>query len=160
MQQRGRKSAELQALPEVLPTRPEPPPYLAEAEAVEWVAIVGRMPATWFTPEMFSVLGNHCCHICLTRELMEELREVQGELKVLRAWLKDPGPGTEVDSAEMIKARVRCLELEERQDKLIAMHLAQSKMVSSTATKLRLTPQSRYQPDKVVAPAPRKKPWD
>lgn len=62
MTQRGRKGVAslsvIQGMPKV--ERPEPPQELRKAEAVEWRAIVGRMPADWFPRETHAMLIELC----------------------------------------------------------------------------------------------------
>lgn len=147
----------MQALPEVLPQRPKPPGHLSKAEAAVWRLAVGRMPATWFTPEMFPLLENHCCHVCMGRDLMIEIHEVKEELARLRDKSEGVDPETLADVRKSIKVKRDYLH------DLMAKHLDQSKAAASLATKLRLTPQSRYQPNTAGAigpPPPRKMPWE
>jgi hypothetical protein len=83
----------MQALAEALPQRPEPPDHLSEEEAAVWRAVVGRMPATWFTAEMLPLLENHCCHVCLAKDLMAEMRQVKRALARLEKELEPAAPG-------------------------------------------------------------------
>jgi hypothetical protein len=159
MLQRGRKSAEtlaMQALPEVFPQRPKPPRHLSKAEATVWRSAVGRMPATWFTPEMFPLLENHCCHVCMGRDLMIEIHEVKEELERLKEKSGGMDPDTLADVRRLIKVSRDHLH------DLMARHLEQSKAAASLATKLRLTAQARYQPNTAgaIGPPPRKLPWE
>jgi hypothetical protein len=146
----------MQALPEIFPQRPEPPDHLSEEEAAVWRAVVGRMPATWFTGEMLPLLENYCCHVCLAKDLMAEMRDAKRGLRRLEKELESVAAGR--------KAKLRRLIREDRKylHDLIDMHLDQSRQVSSVATKLRLTPQSRYQPNTAgaIGPPPRKLPWE
>lgn len=59
---RGRtSSASLSVAVTKLPSqRPEPPEKLSEAQQAEWRAVVGRMPANWFTRENEALLVEHC----------------------------------------------------------------------------------------------------
>ena len=72
--------------------------------AQEWSAIVGRLPADWFTAEMWPVLMQLCRHVCLSRVIAIESERLRG----------------------------RCLEDDEilaRFEKLTKMHLAESKAI-------------------------------
>jgi hypothetical protein len=72
MAKRGRKSAsELQSavLPgpiEVVP-RPDAPYELTDEEAIEWRAIVNRLPAGWFAREQWPLLVQYCRLIVTAR---------------------------------------------------------------------------------------------
>jgi hypothetical protein len=59
---RGRKSsASLSVAVTNMPgQRPEPPEKLSERQKEEWRAVVGRMPANWFTRENEALLVDHC----------------------------------------------------------------------------------------------------
>jgi hypothetical protein len=141
MAQRGRKSA--QALAIVRPItehRPPPPEGLTEQQADEWRAIVGRMPSGFFSREMFGLLGAYCQHASAARVLAGLIDTFRPE------WLVDP------DGLA-------------RFDKLLAMRERETKAMASLATKMRLTPQSRYMPAtaaRAVANAGTggKRPWE
>ena len=67
---RGRKSAdELTAVVAFLPARPDPPPDLCEAEAIEWREIVHRLPADWFPRETHGLLAQYCRHVVASRRV-------------------------------------------------------------------------------------------
>ena len=137
----GRKSAASLAVVANLPAslqRPEPLTDLTDAQAEEWRAVVGRMPLGWFTRETHQVLATYCRHVVNARHLAAMLADF------------DPSWMTEDDGLK-------------RYDKLLAMADREGKAVASTATKLRLTPQSRYQPDRAATAVSKagaeEKPW-
>ena len=89
---RGRKSiSELTTAPAVafLPQRPEPPADLSAAEAVEWAAIVHRLPADWFPRETHGLLSAYCRHIVAGRRVAKMIEaaddgDVPGLARLLR----------------------------------------------------------------------------
>ena len=122
MRQRGRKSAV--SLMNVVhlpggPQRPKAPDELTAEEAVEWDAVVARMPAEWFTRETHGQLVNYCRHIVRARALADEINGFD------RAWLKNP-------EGMMFF------------DKLTHMAERESRAIASLGTKMRLTQQSRF----------------
>jgi hypothetical protein len=137
MSQRGRKSAEALSVVTTIPgQRPEPPDTLDEDESVEWRAIVERMPTDWFTRETWPVLAELCRHICTSNVVSARLSADRKRLV-----LKDP----------------------ELLDKLTKIHEREARAISSLSTRLRLTPQSRYDEKKAntaVQSVPVVKPWE
>jgi hypothetical protein len=75
MASRGRRSAAALAVipPQSLQVRPEPPQDLTVEQALEWKAIVGRMPADWFTRETHALLAQLCRHITASRAIAKRL---------------------------------------------------------------------------------------
>jgi hypothetical protein len=159
--QRGPKSAESQVVyvvPEAIPQRPEPPDYLSVAQKTQWNLYVERMPVDWFTAEVQPLLVNLCRAVCLSDYFMARLTEVTTDLVGLETRLRQENPG--------ISDKELRLSLEFRQGQLAEytrLHLEQAKQVKSLSTALRLTPQSRYQPNTASARArdvPKRKPWE
>jgi hypothetical protein len=64
---RGPKSAEAQLTPSVAElrgdARPEPPEDLTEEQAVEWRAVVDRLPTDWFSRETHGLLSQYVRHV-------------------------------------------------------------------------------------------------
>jgi len=83
MTQRGRKSAAaLEMLPrKTLMERPAPPAELSAAERIEWLAVVDRMPADWFTREVHPLLQQYCRNVCTIRNLTHEYEKEDLTLK-------------------------------------------------------------------------------
>jgi hypothetical protein len=151
--QRGPKSAESQVVyvvPDAIPQRPEPPDYLSAAQRKQWNLYVEQMPVGWFSAEVQPLLVNLCRAVCLSDYFMARLSEVIADLAGLEARLRQENPGMMAIRQGQIAEFNR-------------LWLEQSKQVNSISTKLRLTPQSRYQPNTAAARArdePRKRPWE
>jgi hypothetical protein len=122
MAQRGRKSAAALAIVTRLTDhRPPPPEGLTKAEAEEWRAIVGRLPSSWFPRE---------CHC-----LLEAFVKHASSFRLLSA---------SIDAFDPIwLARDDGLA---RYGQLLAMREREGRAMSSLATRLRITPASRYHP--------------
>ena len=123
MGSRGRKSAaEIAFISGVGITstrRLSPPPDPTEEQAEVWRGIVNAHPGDWFGPGSAPVLAALCRHVTAGRRVA--------------GWI----------------ARLEAAEDgldEERWFKLLARQEAESKAVAALATRLRLTPQSRYTP--------------
>lgn len=122
MRTRGRKSSAALAVVTTLPgQRPEPPAELTDEQADEWRAVVGRMPSDWFTRETHELLANYCRHVTKARTLAKAIDGFDPE------WLVDE---------DGLK----------RFDKLTQMAEREGRAMSSLATRMRLTQQSRYNP--------------
>ena len=121
--QRGRKSAAALAIVPAFARdqRPEPPAELTAEQAQTWQDIVASMPSDWFRAGTHVLLSQFCRHVATSRILADQINAFQLE------WLE-------------LKDGMR------RYDRLLAMHDRESKAMSSLATKLRLTQQSRYTP--------------
>jgi hypothetical protein len=128
----GRRSAAA-AIADVMPLpiqRPNPPPGLTTEEAIEWRAIVNRMPAGWFLRETLILLEQYCHHSIAAREIAFAIQE-------LRASGQGKSEG--------------CY-------KLVGMQAEQTKMLVSLATKMRLTQQSTYE-KRTKKPVQIRTPW-
>jgi phage terminase small subunit len=125
MLQRGRPASRL-PMP-VMPSlcRPDPPDRLTRAEAELWRAIVARMPDGWFPAETLPLLEALVCQSQL-------LREIEAQVRALTA-------------AGLIDASLNTIK---KLDALTRIHDRVARTVTTLATKLRLTPQSRYAADK------------
>jgi len=141
MAARGRASAAAIETPAILAgRRPPPPAELNKAQAAEWKAVVDRMPADWFTRETHAMLSQYVRHVDMAAKLGEAL----GNFPVADL-LTDAGV--------------------ERFDKLTKLHEREGRAMSSLATRLRLTQQSRYNPAAANTAAKNagksaKKPWE
>ena len=137
MAQRGRKSAaslEIVAAKgnttEVVP-RPEPPEGLTPDQVDVWLEIVNSLPADWIKPESQALLKHYCRHIVSGNRVAELIATLE----------QQPGP---FDTDEY--------------DKLLKMQEREGRAASSLATRLRITPQSYYDPKKVKKNQP-DAPW-
>jgi hypothetical protein len=121
MSKPGRESLASLEIPSVvgLPERPEPLSHLTAEEAEEWRNIVATKPADWFMRDAQPVLAAYCQAIVMHRELMGIWRARQA-----------------LDAPEKL------LGLKD----LVSMVNKTANLVAQLATKLRLTPQSRYNP--------------
>jgi len=119
MEGRGRKSlASVTVLPAPLAVRLEPPTGLTEAQTVIWRDVVGTKPADWFTADNAPLLAVYVRAVAMCDLLALGIEaEIAGP--------NEDGPG--------LKG-------------LLDMRDKESKRVTSIATKLRLTNQSRYTP--------------
>lgn len=142
MATRGRKSAASKEVSAAhLPgQRPAPPRDLTKFQSDEWRAVVARMPADWFTRETHGLLVQY-------------VRHVENAAKLATAI--DAFPASHLlteDGAE-------------RFDKLTKMAEREGRAMSSLATRMRLTQQSRYKAETAAtasknAGTAAKKPWE
>ena len=148
--QRGRKSSAARSMANVMALqgldgwneeRPKPPRELTKDQREEWDEISARMPQDWFGREMFPMLVSLCRAVTYSRRLAGELEEVEHGLDSLPDRLRQQNPETTLKDIEAI------LELRlNRRTELYRLQADQARLVMALSTKLRLTPQSRYQP--------------
>lgn len=122
MNGRGRKSADRLELATVtnLPLRmQEPPPDLTAEQAQVWAAIVATKPVDWFGADTLPLLAAYCRAVVEHRWISTQIDAKKDE------WLLD---------YEGMQRYDRATKLQERQ----------ARMMSSLATKMRLTQQSQY----------------
>jgi hypothetical protein len=140
MAQRGRKSAAaLAVVAHLTDHRPPPLEGLTDEQADEWTAVVRRLPSDYFPRECHQLLAAFCCHVSSFRVLSASIDEFKSEWTVSDEGLKRYGD-------------------------LLALREREGRALSSLATRLRITPQSRYHPRTAgVAAADagtgRPKPW-
>src|SRR5690606_15281507 len=137
MAQRGRKSAAALSVVSQLPgqRRPEPPDELTDEEAADWRDVVNRLPPDWFPAETHGLLVQYCRHVVKARVIAGLIQEFD------ISWAStDEGLA--------------------RYDKLTQMAEREGRALSSLATRMRLTQQSRYRADKAVDPKVPRKPWE
>ena len=121
--------------------RPLPPDGLTEEQKAEWLAITRRLPGDYFPRECHGLLYAYCKHVTTFRTLSAEVDRFQVE------W---------TDEVEGLQ----------RFDRLLAMREREGRALSSLATRLRLSPQSRYAQTAARAAAkeppqgPWRKPWE
>ena len=121
---RGPKSAEQNAVVRttvaVRAVAPTPDPFapLTPGERAIWDQVIGSKPAGWFTAEIGPLLEAYCAAVETGRFLATRIAELQAADSVDEARL-----------FSLLKAKDR-----------------ETRGASSLATKLRLTPQSRYTP--------------
>lgn len=114
--------------------RPEAPEELTAEEAEIWIMVVDRCPADWFPAETHPLLIQYCRHIVNARILSN----------VKEDYL-DPSKADKFD----LKTYREILKSEEEQ----------SRAISSLATRMRLSQQATYHPEK-KKPGPKNgPPW-
>jgi hypothetical protein len=121
----GRKShAQLQlATVTVLPVGPDAPPARLSASAAHiWTHIVSSQPPGWLTLPTQGMLEAYCAAV-------EQRERIAAQL-----------PECSLKSSKQLQ----------RYERLIALQCKQTMLCSSLATKLRLTPQSRYTPQRAA----------
>jgi hypothetical protein len=112
--------------------RPAPPSDLTPEQRTEWLALVNRMPADWFTRESHGVLAQYCRHVVAARRVAQLIEAAEQE-----------------DPLDITKY-----------DKLLAMQEREGRALSSLATRMRLTQQSRYEARKTAPIKPAARPWE
>lgn len=145
MRQRGRPSTA--SMMAVMPgDRPAPPDELQPDEAAEWNRIVDRMPPDWFTAETHPVLIQFCRQICMARRVAAQLADCEATFVVDEKGISIRPKGWFDDYRELVR-----------------LNNQTAMVVGNLATKMRLTPQSRYD-SKIAAGGATKtvgrpKPW-
>lgn len=123
MEKRGRKSAAELAIvsPIEVDPRPAAPSDLTDEQAAEWDACVSRMSATHFSRENQALLLQYCRHVVSAKRVAQMIEDhEQGELDL------------------------------DAYDKLLKMQEREGRAISSLATRMRLTQQSRFDPKKKI----------
>jgi uncharacterized protein with von Willebrand factor type A (vWA) domain len=110
--------------------RMPPPVELRDCERTIWLSITARLPGDWFTADTAPLLKQLCRHVALADELAAEMEELRQELRVLR---ENPEP--DAKRMDAVKKEMRVVT---------RLHGFESDRIANTATKLRLTNQSRY----------------
>lgn len=125
---RGRKSgAELSVIgggPLAVLDRPSPPVEFTPAQADEWRAVVNRLPSGWFPRETWGILAEYC-----------RMRESADCLARL------------ISSVEASFGATGEMDID-AYDKLIRRRESVARTLGFLATKMRLTQQSTYDPEK------------
>jgi hypothetical protein len=138
--QRGRKSTEsLSTVVSLVPGQPPPlPAELTPEQSITWRAIVGQMPADFFTHGASPLLVVLCRHVSISRTVAGMLAAIE--------------PLSLTDDKTL-----------DRFETLTKMHEREGRAISSLMTRLRLTPHSRYAARGAHTAAqstPRNKPWE
>ena len=141
MQGPGRKSVEALSVVVSIPgQRLEPPDALTEGQKTTWRAVVATKPPEWFAADSAPVLVAYCKAVESHAHLSLQVETYQRRKRL---------------SGNAMRAYSFMLKAQEQQAKLIA----------TLATKLRLTPQSRYTPQSAATASRKtsdaqKKPWE
>lgn len=146
---RGRKSAAELAIArkvvEIVP-RPAAPSELTDEEAAEWEAVICSEAADWIPRGAFGSLIQYCRHVVAARRVAQMIDAI----------------GDVTDKSDGESDALAALKMADCYDKLLKMQERESRALSSLATRLRLTPQSRYTPSTAGAKgrfANVRKPW-
>jgi hypothetical protein len=110
--------------------RPSPPPGLDTRETKIWRDVTKRLPADWVNigAPLFQEL---CRHIALANTLMEDVAQARARIDELRT--------SEQPTSKLLLDAMKNYRV------LLRLHALQSQQIGTLSTKLRLTPQSRYQ---------------
>ena len=141
MGKRGRKSAaELSTISGAgleLHRRPDPPEHMSDEATAIWRSITNSLPADWFTPGTLPLLEALCGLTVSQRNIAKALRRIE-----------DDDNDFERDSWERVIKQLGEV----------------SGRIATLATRLRLTPQSRYGPRAAATagrlPLDGPKPWE
>ncbi len=74
--------------------RPDPPRDLTAGQAVEWRAIVRRMPADWFPRETHGLLADYCRHVLRSRKIATLIDRIERALTTIGVMLFSVGVWT------------------------------------------------------------------
>lgn len=113
--------------------RPEPPSDLDADTAAEWRAVVNQLPADWFPRETHAILAQYCKHVVAGRDVSNMITKLKEKADAI------PDDENPLAMMRIVKSL----------DKLYKMQEREGRAISSLATKMRLTNQSRYDPKKV-----------
>ncbi len=136
MGKRGRKSgASLGVVKSKISaiTRPVPSEHLTTEQANTWRDVVDRLPADWFPRESHALLEAYCRHVDAGRRIAAIIEQLL------------------TDSTDMDY-------LIGEYDRLLRMQERESRAMSSLATRMRITQQSRINYKKTTGPTI-KPPW-
>jgi len=127
MESRGRKSAASLATVKnngiTAIQRPLAPKDLTDEEAVEWRAVVNRMPADWFPRETHALLVQYCKHVVAARRVSDLIESLLSGETESEKWVDD-------------------------YDKLLRMQDREGRALSSLATRMRLSQSTHYDKEK------------
>jgi hypothetical protein len=110
--------------------RPPPPPQLNASERAIWREFTARLPPDWFTASA-PLLKELCRHVRLADNLSEDITRARATIDELQKMPEPP--------AKPLKEATKEYRV------LLRMHGFQSQRIGAMMTRLRLTPQSRYQ---------------
>jgi hypothetical protein len=120
----------------------EPAPKdLEPGAAAYWEAIVVRLPVDWFSSETIPLLKAYCRHSNYADQFAHDITVQREQIALLEAGVKN---------------RTIAKRLSRSVEHLVALHRAhgyESDRAVSIATKLRLTIQSKYVPEKAASKA-------
>ncbi len=134
MKQRGRKTALSVVHGGAISAidRSEPLAELTNEQRVEWILVVNSLPADWFPDETHKALAQYCRHVVNARHISELIEKIES--------------GVEIDIIHY--------------DRLLKMQERESRMMISLMTKMRMTQQSTYHPEKGKPSQTIDNPWE
>ena len=134
MKQRGRKSGLSVVRGDGISAidRPEPLQELTNEQRIEWILIVNSLPAEWFPDQTHKVLAQYCRHAVASRHVSQMIEKTE---------LADI-----IDVVEY--------------DRLLKMQERESRILVSLATKMRITQQATYHPEKTKQTTVINPPWE
>lgn len=143
MSKRGRRSAAaievVSARPVEAVERPLAPDDLIDEETVVWAAVVGSMPADWFTPATAPLLAQYCRHVVQAKRIAEMIEKATSDI--------DP------------ETKLPTLSIKDW-DRLLKMQTRESEKIASLAVKMRIS-QSAIRNDRGNRQTrPTRKPWE
>jgi hypothetical protein len=148
MRQRGRKSSASLAVLPLPPGKRQPPPAsLSKEEAVEWTAIINRMPGGWFGRENQALLMAFCRHSVEATRLSGMLAALNDAMD---AEVSRGRSEIELLFDDSMKVREQLLRMRERE----------TRAASSLATRMRLTQQALYSDKKAPQRRDHVSPWE
>lgn len=110
--------------------RPDAPEELTNEQAVEWRAVVNRMPAEWFQRETHGLLVQYCRHVVAARRVSQLIEQ------------HEDGEKFSVEDY----------------DRLLKMQEREGRAMSSLATRMRISQHATYDKTK-KKPIEAERPW-
>lgn len=143
MKQRGRKTTLAVVHESAISAvdRPDPPQELTIEQRIEWIRVVNSLQAEWFEDYSTAALTQYCKHVISARRISSLIED---------ACL----PGKTGDDAPVFTVGYY--------DTLLKMQERESRILLSLMTKMRLTQQATYHPEKGKnkGVSPIKPPWE
>ena len=119
--------------------RPEPPNELTPEQRIEWIKVVNTLPSDWFEDYSEQTLVQYCRHVIDARRIANMIESLVND------------DDEDVDIIEFAKIYTKLLK--EQRD--------ESRIIASLMTKMRLTQQATYHPEKVKGGNKKAgKPWE
>ncbi len=112
--------------------RPGPPTELTEEQAFEWQSVVDHLPAEWFPRETHGLLAQYCRHVVAARRVAQLIAGMEA----------------------------RDVLLIDDYDQLLKMQEREGRALSSLATRMRISQQATFHPEKSKGQKVAKKPWE
>jgi hypothetical protein len=125
-----------------------PPSELDTREAAIWRRVTRKLPQDWVTSGAL-LFTELCRHTRLSEDLMNDIRQARARIDELRA-VEQPTSKLLLDATKDFRA-------------LLRLHALESQQIGVLSTRLRLTPQSRFQPTTARAKAAEEglpEPWN